>query len=61
LVATFENHRAKLINGVAELLTCLSLIRDTRRGMDLKAVGHVYARFHLSPTALYSADLIAIF
>jgi len=40
LFATFENHRVKLINVVAELFGP-SPVRDMRRRMKLKAVGHV--------------------
>ena len=62
LIVNFENHRAALINVVAESsLFCLSTIRDTRRRMKLKAVGHKYTRVHLNLTALYSADLISTF
>jgi len=64
LIAIFENNRLKGIDDVIELLLCcLSPRRDTRLRMcmKLKAVGHVYTRFHLNLTALYSADLIATF
>jgi hypothetical protein len=62
LIGTFENHSARLINVVDELLLfCRSSIRDTCRRIKLKAVGHVYTRFHVNLTALYSADLIDTF
>jgi len=59
LIAIFENNRAKVLHVVTELLFCLSPIRDMRSLMKLQAAGHVYTRYHLKLTALYSADLIA--
>lgn len=60
LFATFENHRVKLINVVAELFGP-SPVRDMRRRMKLKAVGHVIEDLIWTSQHCTSADLIATF